>query len=188
MHIRPRPTLVIALSSLIIAAVLALTVFGFYAYLGWKKKHMERVYRLALYGRNATLFDRYIKVNLTAQIEKSGAFRGGPVLSGTIKNLSNKKIYSLKLKVLFYDPDRRVVYHDTFYPIGLDFESLVNISDIAKETKNFLLEADSISFKHKLKNCPAEVMAYLGSKLKFAKAAPLRPLLVEYKIEGLDIR
>ena len=171
MRLKPRTIPVIALSSLIIASVLALTIFGFYAYLEWKEKNMRRNYKLLLYDLNGQLFDKYITVNLQAKIERDGIFKGEPVVWGAIENKSNKKIYSLKLKIAFSNLTQQVVYVDTFYPIGLELGS-----------------GDSISFTHQLKNCPAEVLDYLKSKLKFAKFTHAKPLELVYKIEGLDIK
>lgn len=188
MRLKPRTLPTIILSSLIISSVLVLTIFGFYTYLEWKEKNIRRNYKLALYELNGQLFGKYIIINLQAKIAQEGIFKGEPIVLGTIKNTSNKKIYSLRLKIAFYAPDRQVVYVDRFYPIGLDFESLVNISDITKKTKNFLLEGDSISFKHQLKNCPPKISNFLKSKLKFAKFEYAEPLELEYKIEGVDIR
>ncbi len=188
MRLKPRTIPVIALSSLIIASVLALTIFGFYAYLEWKEKNIRRNYKLLLYDLNGQLFDKYITVNLQAKIERDGIFKGKPVVWGAIENKSNKKIYSLKLKIAFSDRSKQVVYVDTFYPIGLELESLINIGDITKKTKNFLSEGDSISFTHQLKNCPAEVLDYLKSKSKFAKITHAKPLELVYKIEGMDIK
>ncbi|OGW75791.1 MAG: hypothetical protein A2Z72_05245 [Omnitrophica bacterium RBG_13_46_9] len=188
MYIKLRSILVITVSSLIIASVLALTIFGFYAYLEWKEENGRGNYRRALYELSGNLFSKYILINLKARIDKEGIFKNRPVIEGTIKNTSSKKIYSLKLKIVFSDTQRHVVYVDTFYPIGLEFDSLANIGEIAKETKNFLLEGDSISFKHRLKNCPPQISEYLKSKLNFAKVGRAAPLQLEYKIEGVDIR
>lgn len=188
MRVKSRTIPVIAFSSVIIASVLTLTIFGFYAYLEWKEKNIRRNYKLLLYDLNGELFGKYITVNLQAKIERNGVFKGRPIVWGTIKNKSNKKIYSLRLKITFSRPSRQVVYVDTFYPVGLEIESLINIGDIAKKTKNFLLEGDSISFTHQLKNCPAEVCDYLKSKLKFAKFMRAKPLELVYKVEGLDIK
>ena len=185
MLIKHKSALVIAISSLVIASVLVLTIFGFYAYLEWKKKDTERNYRIALYDFNGRLFAKHIIINLRTKIARTGVFKGKPIVEGSIKNASNKKIYSLKLRIAFCDSLKQALYVDIFYPVGLEFDSFVNIGNV---TKNFLGEGDSISFKHQLKNCPPEVTAYLKSKLKFAKAEYGQPLELTYKIGGLDIR
>ncbi|MBN1354142.1 MAG: hypothetical protein JW994_05710 [Candidatus Omnitrophica bacterium] len=187
MRISPRTTLVILVSSLIISSVLALTLLGYYVYLGWKEKKISWNYRMALYNLNADIFGKYIQIKLQAKIEKDGIFKGKPVVLGTIKNTSNKKIYSLKLKVVFYDSKQRAMYSDTFCPVGVDLESLVNIGELASNTKNFLTEGDSVSFKHILRNCPSAVMLFLKSKSKFAKLEKT-PLKLDYGIEGIDIK
>ncbi|MGB2705650.1 MAG: hypothetical protein WBC74_02170 [Candidatus Omnitrophota bacterium] len=185
MRIKQTSTLVIIISSSVIVAVLALTLFGFYAYLEWKEQNIRKNYRIALYDLNARVFGKYILINLQAKFGTEGASRGRPVVEGTVKNTSNKKIYSLKLKVSFCDPKRQVVYVEGFYPVGTEPESLVNIGGI---TENFLKENDSISFKHQLKNCPQEVNDYLKAKSKFSKLSDVGRLSLVYKIEGLDIK
>ena len=185
MMLKPRTRLVITFSSLIIASVLALTIFGFSAYLKWKKTEMRRNYKLGLYDLNAQLFEKHINVKLEAKNAGAGIFREKPVIIGTIKNTSNKKIYSLKLKIFFYDSKERVIYVDSFYPVGLEFESLLKIGHA---TENFLREGDSLSFEHQLKNCPPRLLDYLESKLNFAKLAHVEPLELKYKLEGIDIR
>jgi len=185
MRLKPRPTLVIMVSSVIIASVLALTTFGFYAYLEWKKKNIRENHRLALRDLNGRLYEKYIAINLSAEIAGRGKLKGKPIIRGSIKNNSNKTIYALKLKAAFYDPKNRVIYVDTFYPVGQEFEALIDIVDV---TKNFLEKGDSVSFTHQLKNCPPEVTNHLKSKLKFAKFVYAEPLKLKYKIEELDLR
>jgi len=185
MRIKRTSALVIVVSSSVIVTVLALTLFGFYAYLEWKEADTAKNYRLGLYDLNARVFAKHILVNLQAKLGTEGASKGKPVIEGTVKNVSNKKIHSLKLRIAFYDPEQRVIYVDKFYPIGSDPESLVNISGF---DENFLKEHDSISFKHPLKNYPQEIESYLGSRSKFAKLPGGETLSLVYKIEGLDIK
>lgn len=186
--LKRKSTLVVWVSSLIIGTVLTLTVFGFYVYLGWRGNNSERLYKLALYDLHGILFAKYIVVGLQSKIDTDGIFEGSPMVSGTIKNISNKKIYSMKLKIVFSDTEGRAVYVDTFYPIGLEFEHLTNIQGIAKKTKSFLLENDSISFKRRLKNLPKAVYDFLRAKQKFARSQESAKLKLTYKIEGVGIQ
>ena len=185
MRIKRISTLVITISSLVIISVLGLTIFGFYAYLGWKVKVIRQNYRAALYDLNGRTFARYVTIDLQPGIGTDGALKGKPVVEGTLKNSSNKKIYSLKLKIAFYDSLRRAIYVDRFYPVGPALESPANAADV---TENFLRENDSISFVQPLKNCPSKVLLFLKSKLGFAKINDKEPIDFEYKIEGMDIR
>jgi len=185
MRIKRTSALVIVVSSSVIVAVLALTIFGFYAYLEWKETAIAKNYRLNLYELNARVFGRHILINLQAKLGTEGALKGRPVVEGTVKNASNRKIYSLKLRIAFYDRQRQVIYVDKFYPIGAEPEPLVNISGF---TENFLKDGDSISFKHPLKNCPQEIESYLIGKSKFAKLPDVEALSLVYKIEGLAIK
>ncbi|MFH1594155.1 MAG: hypothetical protein ABID09_05625 [Candidatus Omnitrophota bacterium] len=188
MRFKPRTILVVFISSLIISSVLAITMFSFYAYIEWKANNDRRNYRQSVLELNGELFGKYVIVNLRAQVDTDGAFRGKPIVVGTIRNNSDKTIYSLKLKISFAEADEHVVYVDTFYPIGPGTESLVNIGEFGNTTRKFLLKGDSISFNHQLTNCPTEVFNYLISRLKLAKGANEMLLKLSYKTEALDIR
>ena len=185
MIIKRKSILIVAASSTLIALVLVLTLFGFYAYLEWEEAHSRRNYTKSLYDLNGRVFRRFIVVALQARIADAMPFSGKPVVAGTIKNNSNKTIYSLKMKIALHDSAQRVVYIDTFYPIGLERESII---DTGHTTRNFLLQGDSLSFTHYLKKCPLEVVEHLASQLKFAKEDDFRPLELKYTIEELDIR
>jgi len=189
MRIKTRTAPIIVLSSIILASVLTLTMFGFYAYLEWKKGNARDNYSRALYDLNRILFSKKVTIDLQAKLDEEGAFKGSPVVYGTIKNNSNKKIYSLKLKVVFYNPDQSPRYVDTFYPVGSELEGFASLSDLARNTENFLSEGDSISFTHQLKNSPPTLLKYFKSKLKFAKEKESQEqIFFTFKTEGLDIR
>lgn len=188
MLIKRTSSLVIILSSATIICVLALTTFGFYAYLEWKEKNTRRHYRLATYEMNAELFGKYVIIYSQAKIGTEGIFNNRPIVEGTIKNTSNKKIYSLKMKVSFRDAEGHIVFVDTFYPIGTDIDVLSNIAEMTSSMKSFLLEGDSISFTYRLKNCPQKVLDHLRSKLHLAKVKSAEGLEFIHKVEGLALR
>ena len=189
MRIKSRTAPVIVLSSIILASVLTLTMFGFYAYIEWKKKSARDSYSRAFYDLNRLLFSKKVAIDLQAKLDEEGAFKGYPVVYGTIKNNSNKKIYSLKIKVIFYNTDQSPLYVDAFYPVGSELEGFVNLNDLARNTENFLAEGDSISFTHQLKKPPPKLLKYFKSKLKFAKKKEdQEPISFTFKTEGLDIR
>lgn len=186
MTIRRISSQVIVVSSVIICSVFALTLFGFYAYLQWKEEGMRIRYKAAICDIDTHLFEKYVLINLRAKIAKNGIYKDKPVVEGTIKNISNKQIYSLELKITFYDSQRRVIYQDSFYPISSSFET--SLTDIGDNTKNLILEGDSSSFTHQLVNCPPKVIYYLKAKMDLAKLERPAPLELAYKIERLDIR
>lgn len=169
MVIKRTSYLVITISSLVIASVLALTVFGFYAYLEWKEKRLNRNYALALYDLNAELFEKYIAIGLNAELGPQDVFKRGPAIEGSVRNLSDKKIYSLKMKIAFCDREGQVVYADTVYLAGIE-------------------GGGSRSFARYYKNAPEKVRRYLMSRSKLAKNEGVEPLELVYTVEGLDIR
>ena len=188
MRIKSRTRPVIILSSLIIISVMILTMFGFYAYLEWKEKNIRSVYYEDLYKLNAQIFKKHIYVDLKARLETKGYFKGTPVIYGTITNNLDKKIYSLKMKVRLFDQEQKVLYVDTFFPIGYDMEAFVDIRELIFNTENFLGEGDSISFDHQIRNCPPKVMDFFVSQLKFAKTKDVKPINLKFDIEGLELR
>ena len=188
MRLKPRTALVISLSSAIITSVMALTIFGFYAYLEWRTKNIKHTYQLARYELDAEIFKNDIHLDMDVRAGGSSLLRPRTVAFGTIKNNSSKVIYSIQLKIAFYDKNHTALYVETFYPIGSEPEVLVNFGDIVRSTKKFLGAGDSISFTHQLKNCPKEVMDYLNDKSKFAKSEGEAPISFVYKIEGIDLQ
>lgn len=188
MRIKPRTRPVIILSSLIIASVMILTMLGFYVYLQWKEKNLRNTYYEDLYELNAQIFKKNISVELKVKLETEGYFKGTPVIYGTITNHLGKKIYSLKMKVRLFDKEQKVLYVDTFFPIGYDIETFVDIRELVFNTENFLAEGDSISFNHQIRNCPPNVLDYFRAQLKFAKSESVKPLNLTYTIEGLEVR
>ena len=185
MGIKKKSLLIIILSSLVISSVMALTLFGYYAHLEWKEKGARRNYRRAVYEMNAKLYGKNVSISLQAKIDRGDNFKDKPIVEGAIKNNTGKKISALKLKIAFYDNAQRVVYADSFYPVGSRFERIVELGDT---TESFLEEGDSLSFTHLLRNCPPKVIAYLKSKLKFAKDTGPRPFKLKLDIEEMDIR
>jgi hypothetical protein len=188
MRIKSRTRPVIILSSLIIISVMVLTMLGFYAYLEWKEKNMRNTYYEDLYKLNAQIFKKHISVILKAKFETEGYLKETPVVYGSIKNNLDKKIYSLKMKVRLFDQDQKVLYLDTFLPIGYDLETFIDIRELIFNTENFLGEGDSISFEHQIKNCPPKVLDYFKSQLKFAKSENVKYINLKYDIEGLELR
>ena len=182
MFIKRKSILVIFLSSTIIALVLVMTLVGFYLYLNWTLENDKNLYKNALYELTAKLFEKYISVaDIVLKIESEGQLEGEPVVEGHIVNKTNKKVLSIKMKVSVSDNDSRVLYTESFYPLGQSQYLAV----IKKETGNYLAPNDAISFKHLLKNCPKEILTYLRMKTRFAKEKKSQSLGVNYKIEEL---
>ena len=170
-RIKPRSILIVTFSSVLISLVLFLTVLGFFVYLEWRTRNIDRDYFTHLCELNVRLFERFIDIELSPVIEDRKVY-----IVGSIKNNSNKKIYSLRLKIGFYDLQNRAVYVKRFYPIGVGARAY------------FLAPGDSISFKKILTNTPDKVTRYVTSKYEFAKREETVSLKLMYKIELLDIR
>jgi hypothetical protein len=175
MIIKKKSILVIILSILLISLVLIATLIGYYLYLNWKEENTKSAYLTSLYELNAKLYAKYISItSILIKIDEEEFFEGKPIIEGHIKNTSNKKIRSLKLKISLLDKDGRVLYMDLFYPLRIDSYS-------------YLAPNDAISFKHLLKNCPKDITSYLKMKTRFAKEKKKDPINIDYKIEELTL-
>lgn len=182
MIIKKKSILVIVLSSTVVAVVLVITLFGFYIYLNLKEENNNDAYISDIRQLNAKLYSKCILISsVVIKIGEEGAFKNEPVVEGQIKNTSNKKLVSLKLKLSLLDKDGRVLYMDAFYP--LRHKSYFGV--ISEETGNFLAPSDSVSFKHILRNCPNDIEIYLKMKKQFAKEKKKETINIEYKIEEL---
>ena len=173
MIIKKKSILVIVLSITLITLVLITTLIGFYLYLNWKEENTKSLYLTSLYELNAKLYAKYISItSILIKIDEEEFFKGKPIIEGRIKNTSNKKIRSLKLKISLLDKDGRVLYMGLFYPLRIDSHS-------------YLAPNDAISFKHLLKNCPKDITSYLKMKTRFAKEKKKEAIDIDYKIEEL---
>ncbi len=182
MIIKKKSILAIIFSSILISLVFITTLIGFYLYLNWKEENTKSLYLSSLYELNAKLYAKYILItSILIKIDEGEFFKGKPTIEGRIKNRSNKKIRSLKLKILLLDKDGRVLYMDLFYPLRIN--SYFGV--ISKETGNYLAPNDAISFKHLLKNCPKDITSYLKMKTRFAKEKKEEAISIDYKIEEL---
>jgi len=171
--IKRKSRLVIIWSCFLVAAVLMLSLMGYYFFISWKEEEAEKHYRLIVQELNAKIFAKYVSVTgVVAKIEQEGLLEGLPVLEGSIKNTSVKKVTLLKIKTFFLDKDNSVIYLDSFYPLG---------------GENYLLPNDSISFKHLLRKAPKELRNYLVMRQSFAKAEEPLKITLRWQIEALDI-
>lgn len=173
MIVKKKSILVIILSIMLISLVLITTLIGYYLYLNWKEENTKSLYLTSLYELNAKLYAKYISItSILIKIDEEEFFKDKPIMEGHIKNTSNKKIRSLKLKISLLDKDGRVLYMDLFYPLRIDSHS-------------YLAPNDAISFKHLLKNCPKDITSYLKMKTRFAKEKKKDLINITYKIEEL---
>ena len=183
MLVKKKSILVIVLSSAIISFVLIITLIGFYIYLNWKEENNKSAYLNSLYELNAELYSKHVPIySLLIKLDDDDLFKDKVIVEGQIKNKSNKKILSIKLKISLFDKYGRVLYVDSFYPL----KSGSYLGLITEETGNYLLPDDSISFKHLLRNCPKDIYIYLKMRTRFAKEKIKKePLNIDYKIEEI---
>jgi len=60
--IKLKSIIVIILSSIVISAVILLTIFGISLYTGWKENESARIHRERIFRLNAADYGRYVKI------------------------------------------------------------------------------------------------------------------------------
>jgi len=185
MIIKKKSILVIILSSITVAIVLVATLFGFHFYLNWEEAKNRAEYNRSVYELNAKMFSKYITISslfLGASDDDDHADKA--VIEGHIKNNSDKKIISMKLRIAIVDKDNRVLYAESLYPLYQKGALVVS----GRESGQYLSPNDSISFKRALESCPKDIVTYLRMKMRFARDHEQRVLNLDYKIEGLILK
>jgi len=164
--IKKKSLLVAFISSLVLSAVLVLTLVSYIVYLELKEKDLSASYEHSLEELNAELYASYIDISgITAKIEGAGTLKGNPIIEGTVKNTGNKKIADLLLKVRFLDQGNAVIYEAIFHPqepsLGSSSLTQVAIPYLTSYRRVMLKPGDAMAFKRILTNCPPEIASIL---------------------------
>lgn len=174
---------VVLFSSVIIAVVFISTIVGYTLYIQWKKDAVALTYRNTIYRIKADILkDDIVISNIHARIADEGAFKGMPILEGTVENKTKKTVTSLLIEVSFVSEDGSVLYKDRVFPLGEGSSFIV-----MGETSRLFSPGGEISFKHLLRNCPIDVIKFLKKKGSFAKSAPGDEITMEYSIAGVSL-
>lgn len=118
MMIKPKSIVVIVLSSILISAVILLTISGQSLYLGWKEKESARLHRNKLALLNAILYGGLIEVEgLQAKYDNEGLHKGKCSVEGTIKNKGYRTVTSIKIAIEFLNRSGNNIYTERLYPL-----------------------------------------------------------------------
>ncbi|MDP8299519.1 MAG: hypothetical protein P9L88_06430 [Candidatus Tantalella remota] len=188
MFVKKKHILVILFSSLIVTVVFISTLGMYSIYMQWKKDTFASRYRNSIYKLTADIFRKEVIISgISMKIVDKGVFSGMSLVEGDLRNGTNKSVTSLTLEMVFTKPDGTVLYRDWVYPLGeKGLASPALLSDRDK-TVNILLPGESMSFRHFLRNCPAEVTSWIASNSKFARSVLEDSIELVFTVEGMSV-
>ncbi|MDP8257898.1 MAG: hypothetical protein P9L90_00530 [Candidatus Aadella gelida] len=186
MFLKKKHISVIIFSSSIIAIVFISTLVGYHLYLQWKQDTLALKYRSSIYKLTAEVFKNDIVLsNVSIKTDKTSGIGVVPLLQGTIKNNSGKKITSILIEVSLIKPDGTVAYKEWVNPLGGGSdESGMNPSAVVYPEK-ILMPGEEMNFGHLLKNCPQDVKRKLSLKSEFAKEGAKGSLELNLSVAGM---
>jgi len=184
MFLKKKHISVVAFSSAIIAIVFIVTLAGYHLYIQWKQDTLALKYRNSIYKLTAELFrNDVILSNIDLRVIKKEGTSALPLLQGSLKNNSGKKITSISVEISLENPDGTVVYKEWVHPLGNRSSSF----GIMEYTEKVLLPGEKMSFRHFMKNCPYDVTEKISAKTEFAKEGSREALTVDFSIVGLTV-
>ncbi|MFH1877889.1 MAG: hypothetical protein ABH883_03690 [Candidatus Omnitrophota bacterium] len=188
MFIKKKHIAVIVFSSSIILLVLLSTLAGYILYTQWTKDSFVLKYKNSIYKLTAEIFRKEILItNVTVETGQDEFYSGLPLLTGSLRNNTAKTITFILMEVSFVRPDGMVLYKDRFCPLGEQYFGSTTLAPIIQNTKNILLPGEGVSFRHRLANCPKELIEQLLNKNKFAKNDSADNVKIVYAITGLSL-
>jgi len=151
--IKRKSLVVILISSLVISAVLVLTIIGFSLYLGWKGKDLSKTHSLEIAGLNASLYGQHINVSgLSAKKGREGIYKDKFLIEGAIKNTGFRTVGSLMLQVDFLNASHEIIRSETFKPLASSLPpsktSIAALSIFVSGKELPLAPGKSVVFKH----------------------------------------
>ena len=151
--IKPKSVIVIVLSSILISAVILLTIFGLSFYIGWKERESGRVHKDRMSEINAKMYAQYINLTgLEANYGNKNFGKDKHLLEGTVENTGYRTLTSLKIKVSFLNASGEVIHTEILHPLKTPAPSAVStIADLAlftsgKETP--MMPRSAVKFVH----------------------------------------
>lgn len=162
-----KKSLVVALvSSIVIFAVLVLTLVGYIISLELKSEELKRAYEEALHRINARFYSKYVEISkLNAKIEPQGPLKGNPVIEGMVRNNGHRNISDLLIRVKFLDKDGARIYEVVFHPqepsLGNSDLTQLNIPYLYGQSPTIIKPNDTLPFKRILNNCPSGIVSEL---------------------------
>lgn len=121
---KPKSIIVIIFSSLLISAVILLTILALSVYVGWKDKEAVVLHRERMAMLNAKFYGPFIAIEgLKAEYGKKD-IKDKFVLEGIVKNTGLRTVTSLKIEVGFLNRNKDIIYVERFYPLKVSLPPL----------------------------------------------------------------
>ena len=153
--IKLKSVIVIILSSILISAVILLTIFGLSLYIGWKDKEAASIHREKLASLNVELYGQFVDIqDLQPRYEKDGIYKGKCLIEGGIKNHGYRTIGSVKLALEFLNASGDVIHVEKILPLKTSIlprrTTIAALSLFTSGKELPLLPGESLRFKHVL--------------------------------------
>jgi len=147
--------LVIALSSILISAVILLTIVALSLFINYKENESARRHNESLASLNARLYGRYVTVrDIRAKYEKRGIHKGKCLLEGLIKNNGYRTLSSVELKVDFLNASGYSIHTERLHPLAASImprkTTIAALSLITSGREVPILPGKSLRFTHVL--------------------------------------
>lgn len=147
--------LVIILSSLVISAVILMTIFGLSLFIGWKEKKAAKIHNETLSALNAKRYSQYLSVqDIQPKFKKIGLYKDECVLEGSLKNNGYRTITSVELSVRFLNNSGDVIHTERVYPLKASImprkTTIAALSLFTSGKEVPVLPGESIKFQHVL--------------------------------------
>ena len=137
--IKLKSIIVILLSSLLISAVILLTILGLSVYAGWKEGESARRHRESVAALNAKHYDQLIKVDdLEPAFERDGPYKGRCTVSGLIKNAGYRTLRSVRLRLKFLNDTGSVIHKEYIFPLKASVPARVRSTARSHPWQDFL--------------------------------------------------
>lgn len=153
--IKLKSLLVILVSSVLISAVLVLTILSSSFYLSWKENNTRRAHAAIIAELNADLYGPFVNIfDLQAKVGRTSIYKGKYLIEGVIKNAGFRTIGSVVLEVNFLNAARQVIHTEEFWPLGSSpppaETSIAALSVFMSGKELPLAPGQSLRFKHVL--------------------------------------
>ncbi|MFH1753354.1 MAG: hypothetical protein ABH875_04145 [Candidatus Omnitrophota bacterium] len=148
-----KSVIVIILSSVLISAVILLTIFGLSLFMGWKERESSILHKESLSLLNARRYSRYLDIqDMQPKFEKRGLYKGECALEGSIRNNGYRTITSIELSVQFLNSSGDIIHIEKVQPLKTSImpkrTTIAALSLFTSGKEVPMLPGESIRFKH----------------------------------------
>jgi len=189
MFVKKKHISVISWSTAVICVVFVSTLVVYNIYIHWKENVFYSTYRDTINSLTARMFTEEVFVErLRVSLRKEpGTDHAVAVLEGTLVNRSSKTLERALLEVNFEDHRGEVLYKVWVYMLGQAPVSGYGPIKV-NEMVDVLEPGESFFFRHKISNCPEEIIRRLAREEGFARVRREEQIDIRYAIEELSVR